>query len=232
MKRLASRLAWWHMLPHKSTRAVNAAERRGQPWTILASTCTRGKARFVYSGRGGRVDRAADPDRARALRGRARRAAPGADPARGLDGQPVGGALSRAAGARGHRRRSQLRASGRDADPQGEDGPPGHPRAGGGGPARGVPPGASAVRSPTACARPPDRPRRGRAHPNPIHFPHPGASPPAGLPRALWQRRGLPAPGARHDLAWPAWSPPSRRCLPSCGTSTPSSRIPTRRSRA
>jgi hypothetical protein len=54
MKRLASRLTWWHMLPHKSTRAVNAAERRGQPWTILPSTCTRGKAR-LYSGRGGRV---------------------------------------------------------------------------------------------------------------------------------------------------------------------------------
>jgi hypothetical protein len=30
MKRLASRLTWWHTLPHKSTRAVNAAERRGQ----------------------------------------------------------------------------------------------------------------------------------------------------------------------------------------------------------
>ncbi len=32
MKRLASRLTWWHMVPHKSTRAVNAAEGRGQPW--------------------------------------------------------------------------------------------------------------------------------------------------------------------------------------------------------
>src|SRR5712692_4939279 len=28
--------------------AVNAAERRDQPWTILASTCTRRKARFVF----------------------------------------------------------------------------------------------------------------------------------------------------------------------------------------
>ena len=29
MKRLAYRLTWWHMPLHKSTRAVNAAERRG-----------------------------------------------------------------------------------------------------------------------------------------------------------------------------------------------------------
>jgi len=29
MKRLASRLTWWHKLPHKSRHAVNAAERRG-----------------------------------------------------------------------------------------------------------------------------------------------------------------------------------------------------------
>src|SRR2546425_13071647 len=36
MKRLASRSTWWRTLPHKSTHAVNAAERRGQPWTILA----------------------------------------------------------------------------------------------------------------------------------------------------------------------------------------------------
>ena len=31
MKRLASRSTWWHKLPHKSTYAVNAAERRGRP---------------------------------------------------------------------------------------------------------------------------------------------------------------------------------------------------------
>jgi uncharacterized iron-regulated protein len=30
MKRLSSRLTWWR--PHKSTPAVNAAERRRQPW--------------------------------------------------------------------------------------------------------------------------------------------------------------------------------------------------------
>ena len=42
MKRLTSRLTWWPTRPHKSTPAVNAAERRGQPWTILASS-TRGK---------------------------------------------------------------------------------------------------------------------------------------------------------------------------------------------
>ena len=44
MKRLASRSTWWHTLPHKSEPAVNAAKRRGQPWTILASTCTSGTA--------------------------------------------------------------------------------------------------------------------------------------------------------------------------------------------
>src|SRR3989304_4615773 len=37
-------------------------------------------------------------------------------------------------------------------------------------------------------------------------------------------RRGAAAPAAA--------SPPPRRCSPACGTSTPSSRIPTRRSRA
>ena len=35
MKRLASRLTWWPTRPHKSTPAVNAAERRGQPWTMV-----------------------------------------------------------------------------------------------------------------------------------------------------------------------------------------------------
>jgi hypothetical protein len=41
MKRPASRSTWWHTLPHKREHAVNAAERRGRPWTILASTYTR-----------------------------------------------------------------------------------------------------------------------------------------------------------------------------------------------
>lgn len=39
MKRLAC-LTWWHDLPHKSTRAVNAAETRAQPWTTLALRST------------------------------------------------------------------------------------------------------------------------------------------------------------------------------------------------
>jgi len=51
MKRLASRSTWWHILPHKSIHAVNAAERRGQPWTILAWTSTRGKVRSASSRR-------------------------------------------------------------------------------------------------------------------------------------------------------------------------------------
>jgi transposase len=52
MKRLATRLTWWPMRPHKSTPAVNAAVRRGQPWIILASTSTRGKARSASWPRG------------------------------------------------------------------------------------------------------------------------------------------------------------------------------------
>src|SRR5262245_57490998 len=50
-KRLASRLTWWHNAPQEHF-AVNAAEGRGQPWTILASTSTRGKARSTSSPRG------------------------------------------------------------------------------------------------------------------------------------------------------------------------------------
>jgi hypothetical protein len=50
MKRLASRLTWWPTRSNKSTPVVNAAVRRGQPWIILASTSTRGKARAI-SGR-------------------------------------------------------------------------------------------------------------------------------------------------------------------------------------
>jgi len=46
MKRLASRLTWWHMLPHTSAPRSTPQKGRGQPWTILASTSTRGKARF------------------------------------------------------------------------------------------------------------------------------------------------------------------------------------------
>src|SRR5438309_1704522 len=64
--------------------AVNAAEGRGQPWTILASTCTRGKARSTSSPRGG-GHRAAHPHRARALRRRARAPVPRPDADRGLD---------------------------------------------------------------------------------------------------------------------------------------------------
>src|SRR5712692_10022882 len=45
MKRMASRLTWWHMLPNNITLAVNAAEMIGQPLTILPSTSTRRKAR-------------------------------------------------------------------------------------------------------------------------------------------------------------------------------------------
>ena len=85
MKRLASRLTWWPTRPHKSTPAVNAAERRGQPWIILASTSTKGGKPAVHPGRRRRADRAADPDGTRALHGRARASPPGADRDRSLD---------------------------------------------------------------------------------------------------------------------------------------------------
>jgi hypothetical protein len=52
MKRLASRLTWWHTVPHKSTPRSTPQKGRGQPWTILASTCTRGTARSTSSPRG------------------------------------------------------------------------------------------------------------------------------------------------------------------------------------
>ena len=54
MKRLASRLTWWHTLPHKSTSRSTPQRGRGQPWTILASTCTSGKARSTSSPRAAR----------------------------------------------------------------------------------------------------------------------------------------------------------------------------------
>lgn len=38
---MASRLAWWHTAGLQEHLAVNAAEGRGQPWTILASAYTR-----------------------------------------------------------------------------------------------------------------------------------------------------------------------------------------------
>jgi hypothetical protein len=55
MKRPASRSTWWHTLPHKSSHAVNAAERKDQPWTILASTCTRGKVKSCILAEGGEL---------------------------------------------------------------------------------------------------------------------------------------------------------------------------------
>src|SRR5215471_19301779 len=47
MKRLTPDSTWWHRVPHREiTRSVAQGE-GGQPWTILASICTRGKVRFV-----------------------------------------------------------------------------------------------------------------------------------------------------------------------------------------
>jgi len=39
MKRLTSRSTWWHIRPHKSPHAVNAAERRGQRPAGQAKNC-------------------------------------------------------------------------------------------------------------------------------------------------------------------------------------------------
>jgi len=55
MKRLASRLTRWHTLPQKSTPRSTPQKGRGQPWTILASTCTRGKAKSTSLPRGSEV---------------------------------------------------------------------------------------------------------------------------------------------------------------------------------
>ena len=57
MKRLASRLTWWPTRPHKSTPAVNAAERRGQPWTILASTSKRESQIYILAEGGELIER-------------------------------------------------------------------------------------------------------------------------------------------------------------------------------
>src|SRR5439155_16826881 len=52
MKRLTPSSTWWHTLPHREN-ALNGARGGGQPWTMLASTCTRRKARFASSPRRG-----------------------------------------------------------------------------------------------------------------------------------------------------------------------------------
>ncbi len=55
MKRLASRSTWWHTLPHKSSHAVNARERRGQPWTIWASTFNKRQSQVCILAEGGEL---------------------------------------------------------------------------------------------------------------------------------------------------------------------------------
>jgi hypothetical protein len=52
MKRPASHLTWWPTQSHKDTTAVNAAERSGQPWIILALTSVRGKAKICILAEG------------------------------------------------------------------------------------------------------------------------------------------------------------------------------------
>src|SRR5262249_31243140 len=45
MKRLTPDSTWWHRVPHREITRSVAQREGGQPWTILASICTRGKAR-------------------------------------------------------------------------------------------------------------------------------------------------------------------------------------------
>src|SRR5262245_55650031 len=47
MKRLTPDSTWWHRVPHREITRSMAQGEGGQPWTILASICTRGKARSV-----------------------------------------------------------------------------------------------------------------------------------------------------------------------------------------
>jgi hypothetical protein len=77
----------------------------------------------LHPRREGRSDRAAPPDRARALRRGARPPAPRPGPDRGLDRERRGGPLSRGSRPRGHRRRPQLRPHVCDPLPQGQDEP-------------------------------------------------------------------------------------------------------------
>jgi hypothetical protein len=53
MKRLASRLTWWHQ-PHEHT-AQSSPQGTSKPETILASTSTRGKRSYLLGSWGGRV---------------------------------------------------------------------------------------------------------------------------------------------------------------------------------
>src|SRR5262245_50452911 len=54
MKRLTPSSTWWHTLPHREN-ALNGARGGGQPWSMLASICTRRKARSACSRRRGEV---------------------------------------------------------------------------------------------------------------------------------------------------------------------------------
>jgi hypothetical protein len=100
--------------------AVNAAERRGQPWSILASTSTRGTVKSVswlraanwWSSASAPSPSASPPCSA---------SGPGAHPHRGLDRQRMGGSVSRGPRPRGRHRGPELRAHVCHPHPQGQD---------------------------------------------------------------------------------------------------------------
>src|ERR1700675_4617622 len=75
MKLLASRLGWWHTLPHKSTRGQRRRKGEASHGPYWHRRTQEGKPDLHPRRRGG-GHRAADPHRARALRRRARGPAP------------------------------------------------------------------------------------------------------------------------------------------------------------
>src|SRR5262249_50250767 len=78
MKRLASRLTWWHTLPHKSTSRSTPQRGEASHGPYWHRRAQEGKA-DLHPRRWWRGHRAPDPHRARTLRRRARGPAPRSD---------------------------------------------------------------------------------------------------------------------------------------------------------
>ena len=229
MKRLASRLTWWQTLPHKSTPRSTPQKGEASHGPYWHRRAQAGQP-DLHPRRGRRGDRAAHPDRAGALRRRARDPAPRPDCDRGLDRQRMGGPLPGGPRPRGHRRGPELRAHVCDAVAQGEDRPARCARPRGGVPARRLPPRPSALRSPAPRAGPLGGPRRPRPDAHARHLASSGpcsASTATASPPAV--RRTL-SPACRAFPCRAACARSSRRCSPSCAPSTGSSRTPTPRS--
>ena len=175
------------------------------------------ESQICIVGAGERADRAARPYHPRAVRRRPGRPPAGPHPPRGLDRERVGGAVSGTAGARGDRRRPELRPDVRGPQSQDQDGSPRRPGAGRGLSAGGLPPRPSALRCSAPCARAPDGTRRPGAHPHRVHQRDPRPAPAGWLARANRQCRGLHSPRPRPVAPRPAAvgaRPPARRHAP------------------